>query len=159
VVIYTLRESPLFHEGRRLSKNEFDSDTAGTGLPLGASRPPFSVSCADERIRYGRGVDSESTDGDATDAPALDKKLRVRLKAQAQRLDATLKVGKQGLSDPFLEAVRAAFRTQPLIKVRFTEFKDQRKALSRELAAKTDSALVNVLGHVATLYRAPDDAA
>jgi RNA-binding protein len=76
-----------------------------------------------------------------------------KLKGIAQRLDATLKVGKNGLSEPFLKTVRDALASRELIKVKFDDFKDQKKTLAPEMAAKTESRLVTLIGNVAVLYR------
>lgn len=40
-----------------------------------------------------------------------------------------------------------------LIKIRFTDFKDQRLELAGKIATELEAALVKVLGHVAILYR------
>src|ERR1051325_5208989 len=82
-----------------------------------------------------------------------------KLKGMAQRMDATLKVGKNGLSEPFLQTVREALAHKELIKVKFDDFKDQKKTLAPEMAAKTDSRLVTLIGNVAVLYRQHDDPA
>jgi RNA-binding protein len=81
------------------------------------------------------------------------------LKGMAQRLDATLKVGKNGLSEPFLQTVREALERRELIKVKFDDFKDQKKTLAPEMASKTDSRLVTLIGNVAVLYRQNEDPA
>jgi RNA-binding protein len=81
------------------------------------------------------------------------------LKGMAQRLDAHLKIGKNGLSEPFLQTVREALTQRELIKIKFDDFKDQKKTLAPELAAKTDSRLVTLIGNVAVLYRQNDDPA
>jgi RNA-binding protein len=82
-----------------------------------------------------------------------------KLKGMAQRLDATLKIGKNGLSEPFLKTVRDALAQKELIKVKFDDFKDQKKTLAPEMATKTDSRLVTLIGNVAVLYRQQDDPA
>ena len=76
-----------------------------------------------------------------------------KLKGVAQRMDATLKVGRAGLSDGLLQSVRDALAHRELIKVKFDEFKDQKKTLAPELADKTESRLVTLIGNVAVLYR------
>jgi RNA-binding protein len=76
-----------------------------------------------------------------------------KLKAAAQRLKPILKVGKNGLSPQFLQSVEMAFETHELIKIKFDEFKEQRKTLAPELAAKTKSHLITLLGNVLVLYR------
>ena len=76
-----------------------------------------------------------------------------KLKARAQRMEAFLKVGKQGLSEPFLKAVDEELARHELIKIKFADFKDQKKTLAPELAAKTQAHLVTLVGNVAVLYR------
>ena len=80
------------------------------------------------------------------------------LKGRAQRLEPILKMGKQGLSPTFIKSVDEALATRELIKVKFVEFKEQRKQLGAELAEKTGSTLVTVVGHVAVLFRKKSEA-
>jgi RNA-binding protein len=74
-------------------------------------------------------------------------------KAQAQRLKATLKVGKEGLSPQFLAALDDALKHHELVKVKFDDFKDQKKELAPQLAEKSSSHLVTRVGNVAVLFR------
>jgi RNA-binding protein len=76
-----------------------------------------------------------------------------KLKGLAQRMDATLKVGKQGLSDGFIKSLDEELSRHELVKVKFAEFKEQRKELAPQLAARTQSHLVTLLGNVVVLYR------
>ena len=75
------------------------------------------------------------------------------LKAQAQRLKATLKVGREGLSPQFLAALDHALKHHELVKVKFDDFKDQKKELAPQLAQNTGSHLVMRVGNVVVLYR------
>ena len=75
------------------------------------------------------------------------------LKAQAQRLKAALKVGKEGLSLQFLAALDGLLRHHELVKVKFDEFKEQKKELAPQLAEKSGSHLVTRIGNVVVLYR------
>ena len=75
------------------------------------------------------------------------------LKARAQRLKATLKIGKEGVSPQFIAALDDALKRHELVKVRFDGFKDQKKELSPQLAEKTGSHLIARVGNVAVLYR------
>ena len=75
------------------------------------------------------------------------------LKAQAQRLHATLKVGKQGLSPEFLAALDEALKHHALLKVKFDDFKEQKKELAPQLAEKSGSQLIMRVGNVVVLYR------
>jgi RNA-binding protein len=75
------------------------------------------------------------------------------LKARGQKLKATLKVGKEGLSAGFLAALDEALKHNELLKVKFDDLKDQKKELAPQLAEKTGSELVMRVGNVALLYR------
>jgi RNA-binding protein len=75
------------------------------------------------------------------------------LKAQAQRLKATLKIGKEGLSPQFLAALDQVLKHHPLVKVKFDDLKEQKKELSPQLAEKSQSHLVTRVGNVVVLYR------
>jgi RNA-binding protein len=76
------------------------------------------------------------------------------LKARAQRLEPMFKVGKSGLSDGFLKSVDAGLSHHELVKVKFVEFKEEKKVLAPALAEKTSSQIVMRVGNVVVLYRA-----
>jgi RNA-binding protein len=80
-----------------------------------------------------------------------------KLKGLAQRMDASLKVGKQGLSDGFIKTLNEELERHELVKLKFVEFKDQRKELAPQLAERTQSYLVTLLGNVVVLYRPNPD--
>ena len=80
-----------------------------------------------------------------------------KLKGLAQRMDASLKVGKQGLSDGFIKTLNEELDRHELVKLKFVEFKDQRKELAPQLAERTQSHLVTLLGNVVVLYRPNPD--
>jgi RNA-binding protein len=74
-------------------------------------------------------------------------------KAQAQRLKATLKVGKEGLSPRFLAALDDALNHHELVKVKFDDHKEEKKELAPQLAEKTGSHFITRVGNVVVLYR------
>jgi RNA-binding protein len=81
------------------------------------------------------------------------------LKARAQRLKATLKIGKEGLSPQFLAALDDVLKHHGLVKVKFDEFKEQKKELAPQLAERSGSHLVTRVGNVVVLYRPKPGAA
>jgi RNA-binding protein len=80
-----------------------------------------------------------------------------RLKAAAQRLEPILKIGKAGLSDGFIQSVNDALSQHELVKIKFVEFKDQKKELAPQLADRTVSYLVMLVGNVMVLHRPAQD--
>lgn len=82
-----------------------------------------------------------------------------RLKSQSQRLDASIKVGKAGLSDAFIAGLNRELELHELVKVKFIDFKEQKKELAPQLADKTGSELIWLIGNVAVLFRQNPDPA
>lgn len=82
-----------------------------------------------------------------------------KLKGFAQKLDPVLALGKSGASDAFVKSLDEALAQHELVKVKFAAFKDERKTLAPQLAEKTGSHLVWIVGHVAVFYRQQPDAA
>ena len=76
-----------------------------------------------------------------------------KLRSRAQLLKATIKVGRAGVTAPFLQALDLELTRLELVKVKFDEFKEQKKELAPQLAGKTNSLLVTLVGNVAVLYR------
>ena len=82
---------------------------------------------------------------------------RKRLRALAHHIDPVVFVGKEGLTDTVIDAADTALEAHELIKVKFLEFKKEKKQLSTEIAHRTDSALVGLIGNIATFYREQKD--
>ena len=76
-----------------------------------------------------------------------------KFKSAAQHLEPMLKVGKAGLSDGFIKTVEDALARHELVKIKFVEFKDQKKELAPRLAEKTSSHLITRVGNVMVLHR------
>ena len=75
------------------------------------------------------------------------------LKVRAQQLNPSVKLGKAGVTPEFLAELNGALDRLQLVKVRFEGFKEERKALSKELAEKSGSLLVQQVGYTAVFYR------
>ena len=76
-----------------------------------------------------------------------------KFKSSAQLLDPILKVGKAGLSEGFIKSVDAALAQHELVKIKFSDFKEQKKELAPLLAEKTSSHLIIRVGNVMVLHR------
>lgn len=75
------------------------------------------------------------------------------LRKLAHGLQPCVQIGKAGLTPNVLAQVEQNLLAHELIKVRFIDHKDEKKALSAELAAATRSELAGTVGHLAILYR------
>lgn len=82
-----------------------------------------------------------------------------KLKSLAQKLEPVLALGKSGASEAFLKSLDEVLGQHELVKIKFAAFKDERKTLAPQLAEKTNSHLIMIVGHVAVFYREQPDAA
>jgi RNA-binding protein len=79
------------------------------------------------------------------------------LRSLSHHLDPVVMVGKQGVTNGVIAKVNESLESHELIKIRFLECKNQKKALSSEIADKTRSVLAGTIGHVAILFRRHED--
>ena len=75
------------------------------------------------------------------------------LRGRGQLLEATVRLGRQGVSADFLAELNRCLDRSELVKIKFLEFKDQRKTLAPQIAGQSNSALVGVVGHTALFFR------
>lgn len=77
------------------------------------------------------------------------------LRGLAHGLKPLVLIGREGLTAGILRAADEGLARHELIKVKFNDFKesDQKTVLIAEIADKTQSAFVGMIGHTATLYR------
>jgi len=85
--------------------------------------------------------------------PPLSNAEKRDLKARAQRLEPMLKVGHAGVSDAFVRSLDRALLEHELVKIKFTDFKDQKKELAPQIAEKTESTIIAQVGNVAVYFR------
>ena len=88
-----------------------------------------------------------------TPSPTTGKE-RAQLRAEANRLTATVHVGHQGADDSAVRSLDDVLRTQELVKVSLSKNAETNpKELARQLAVSTRSEVVQVIGRTATFYR------
>lgn len=89
--------------------------------------------------------------------PGLTSKQRAHLRSLAHPLKPTAHVGKDGVTQAVVDALRQTFAANELVKVRVLEnAPETAAATAHALAAKVDGAeVVQTMGRNATLYR-PD---
>jgi len=79
------------------------------------------------------------------------------LTRKAHGLQPVVQIGKLGLTDEVAAAVDRALEDHELIKVKFVNFKEERKDLAREMEGKIEATLVRVVGNIAIYYRHQPD--
>ncbi len=86
----------------------------------------------------------------------LDSATRSALSSLAK--DAvTLHLGKGGPSEALAVQLESLLDAHELVKLRFIDFKDEKRAISESLAERCSCELVRVLGHTAIFFRRNPD--
>lgn len=83
------------------------------------------------------------------------EKLR-RLQAKSRGIDATIWIGKQGMTAELLKHVGNQLKTRELVKLKVQKSaltQAETGDLAEKAAASTESTLVEVLGHTFSLYK------
>ncbi len=88
--------------------------------------------------------------------PLTGKQIR-RLKSLAHHLEPVVYIGKQGITDSLIQAAARALADHELIKIKFIDFKDEKRSLVEEVVSRTDAALVQIIGNVAVVFRPADN--
>jgi RNA-binding protein len=80
------------------------------------------------------------------------------LRGHAHELKAMLQVGGKGITEALVAEVAFALEQHELIKIKIAATdREVRDGMVRELAKRTDAALVQRIGHTAILYRPSKD--
>ena len=83
---------------------------------------------------------------------------RAELRSEAHHLDPTVHVGQHGLTPAVISSLEDALRTRELVKVKLGYKEDIKpKEVANSLALATNSAVVQVIGRTATLFRENPD--
>ncbi len=76
---------------------------------------------------------------------------------QAHHLKPTVQIGKNGLTDQVLTSIEQALEANELIKVKFLDYQDQKRELTEQIVAASNSTLIGIIGNIAILYREQSD--
>lgn len=88
----------------------------------------------------------------------MDSRQLRSLRAQAHSLKPIVITGQAGITPAVLAAIDQALNDHELIKVRVNaENRQSRSVMIRQICLELDSELIQVLGHIATLYRQNPD--
>jgi RNA-binding protein len=82
---------------------------------------------------------------------------RKYLRGMAHYLKPLVQMGKNGLTDGLVESINQVLDIHELVKVRIADPGDRKRELAHEIAERTGSAWVGMVGFVVTLYRQQQD--
>ena len=79
------------------------------------------------------------------------------LRRLAHDLRPAVQIGKNGLTDQIHAAVDHELNAHELIKIKFMDFKDEKRELTEELAEQSSGTLIGLIGNTAIMYREQPD--
>ena len=82
---------------------------------------------------------------------------RKTLKGFAHHLDPVVQLGKNGITPQLIETINKSLDDHELIKLKFLDFKDEKKELAAEIEKKTKSVNVSNIGNISIYYRQQKD--
>lgn len=86
----------------------------------------------------------------------MDTKTRARLRGEAQALDATLQVGKSGITETLVKELKAQLEGRGLVKVRLLQSSthdEGKDPVAERLAEESGAELVEVRGNTAVYWK------
>jgi RNA-binding protein len=75
------------------------------------------------------------------------------LKGLGHTIEPQVYYGKSGITPELIREIENSLLAHELIKLKFNQGKEEKKSLAEEIANKTDSNLVAVVGNNAILFR------
>ena len=76
---------------------------------------------------------------------------RSYLRSLAHHLAPVVIIGNNGVTRGTIETIKKSLDSRELIKIKFREFKDEKKSLSHQIAKSTGSDVVGMIGHTIIL--------
>ena len=86
----------------------------------------------------------------------ISSRQRNTLRKEAHTLKPVIMIGKNGVTPELAAAVDAALGDHELIKIKFQDFKEDRRALTKALSDSVKANVISVIGNIAILYRELD---
>jgi RNA-binding protein len=87
----------------------------------------------------------------------LTPKQKKHLKGLAHHLDPVVIIGQKGITKNLIDSINQALNDHELIKIRFNDFKEDKKSLAKEIVQRTHSFLVSIIGHQIILFKQNQD--
>ena len=87
----------------------------------------------------------------------ITKQQREQLRRLAHDLRPIAQIGKQGATATLVTSIDQAITANELVKIKFMDFKEERREVSEAIARQIGAELVTIIGNVAILYRENPD--
>jgi RNA-binding protein len=89
----------------------------------------------------------------------LTGKQKRKLKSCAHHLKPLVLIGKNGISEGLMAAIEQALDDHELIKMKFIDFKDEKRDFLKKIVGQTGAEVISLIGNIATIFRENDNEA
>ena len=83
----------------------------------------------------------------------LKSDMRNSLSKRAHHLNPVVIIGKAGLTQEVIAAIKKALEDHELIKVKFLEFKEEKREITVRIAEELTADIVRIIGNIAIFYK------
>lgn len=83
----------------------------------------------------------------------LNSKQRKMLEKAAHDMQPVVIVGGAGVTEGVVQMIDNSLTAHELIKVKFNEYKEEKRELTEEISNQLDATVVRIIGNVAILFR------
>lgn len=87
----------------------------------------------------------------------LNGKQRGYLRGVAHGLNPIVQIGKNGLTDAVLKQIDEALLKHELIKIKFIDFKDEKKEIAAQIEKNLNCEMCGSIGHIFVFFRQNKD--
>lgn len=75
------------------------------------------------------------------------------LRKRAQQLKPVVMLGQAGLTPALTNAIDEALKSHELVKLKFQDFKDEKREISEEIARVCSAQFIRLIGNILILFR------
>jgi RNA-binding protein len=87
----------------------------------------------------------------------LTGKQKAYLRGLAHSLNPVVQIGRNGLTDSTYDQIDEALKRHELIKVKYVDWKDEKKELSEKISEKLNCEICGSIGHIYIFFRQNSD--
>ena len=88
---------------------------------------------------------------------SLSTKDKKTLKRIAHDMKPVVYIGQKGITESLIAAAQKALTDHELVKMKFVDYKESKKAMSEEIVKLTEAELVALIGNTVIVYKKQDD--
>ena len=83
----------------------------------------------------------------------ISSKQRKEFEKAAHNLEPVVIIGGNGASEGVIKMIDESLNHHELIKVKFNEFKDEKREISENIATQLNATLIRIIGNIAIFWR------